>query len=322
MDNAGNLKPSFYKTKRKIIVQYGWKLIRTIILVGISYYILYPIVLKIAVSLMEKRDLYDITVLLIPKNFTLDNYVKVFKAMDYGNSFLQTAFVTLITVVSQLMACALVGYGFARFKFPLKKLLFAMVIFTLIVPPQTIIVPMYLNYSFFDVFGLIKLITGKTLSLTNTPWTFVVSGLTCMGLKNGMYIFIVRQYFRNVPKELEEAALIDGSGAFRTFFSVMLPSARPVLLVIAMFSAVWQWTDIFYSTWFMRGSSLLSRKLDSLAMNISQVESTQGIAVLDPNYTFLLNSTGCILVILPLIIFFLLAQKQFVEGIEQSGIVG
>jgi len=307
---------------RQGLFKYGWILMRSFVLLGISYYILYPLVQKISVSFMKRQDLYDITVLLIPRHFTVDNYKNVFKAMDYMNSFAQTAFVTIITVLTQLVSCTMVGYGFARFKMPLKKFLFAMVIVTLIVPPQTIIVPMYLNFSFFDVLGIFKLVTGKTLSLTNTPWPFVISGLTCMGFKNGLYIFIIRQYFRNIPKELEEAALIDGSGALRTFVSVMLPSARPVLLVIAMFSGVWQWTDVFYSSWFMRGSDLLSRKLDSLAATIAFVEDGKGVPVLEPNYSFLLNSTGCILIILPLIILFLLAQRQFVEGIEQSGIVG
>lgn len=299
-----------------------WKIVRLIIFLGIAYYVLYPLLLKIAVSFMERSDLYDVTVRLIPRHFTTDNIVKVFEAMKYPQAFGETLFVTMLTTAAQLVSCTLVGYGFARYDFPFKKILFALVIFTLIVPPQTIIIPTYLNYAYFDVFGLIRLFTGDTVSVLNKPWTFLISGITCMGLKNGLYIFIVRQYFRNVPLELEEAALIDGSGFFKTFVRVMLPSARPILVVVGLFSAVWQWTDIFYSTWFMKNSLLLSRQLDSLTMTIGRLESVSGVTTVDPNYAFQLNSTGCMLLVLPLILFYLLAQKQFVEGIERSGIVG
>lgn len=303
----------------------GWlfKIVRFIVLAGICYYILYPLIVKLMLAIMDKTNLYDITVGLIPHDFTFSNIQKVWKALDYPKSFLNTLWVTLLTTCTQLISCTLVGYGFARFNFPMKRLLFALVVFSLIVPPATIIIPMYLNYRFFDFTGgLLHSLFGFHVNLVGKPWTFVISGLTCMGFKNGLYIYLVRQYFRNVPKELEEAALIDGAGFLKTFYKIMLPSAKPILSTIVMFSAVWQWTDIFYSSWFMKDAMLLSRKLDVLSMTISVLESGNDIIVLDVNYITQLNATGGILVIIPLIILFVFGQKLFVESIERSGIVG
>lgn len=141
-----------------------------------------------------------------------------------------------------------------------------------------------------------------------------------MGLKNGLYIYLARQFFRNMPKELEEAALIDGAGFAGTFFRVMLPSARPILTVIFLFSSVWQWTDIFYTSWFVPKLNTLSMQLNSLAYTVMDKENIS--QSLDQYYANQISATGCLLAILPLIVLYVLMQRQFIEGIERSGIVG
>lgn len=310
------------KKKRAAVAKVIVKIFRTILVIGICYYVLYPLIAKIFSSFMAQEDLYDTTVGLIPKTWTLENYAIVFETMDYFKSFINTVLITGLVTVLQLVACTLVGYGFARYKFPLKKLLFAIVIAVLIIPPTTIIIPMYLNFRFFDVLGIFGLFTGGAgLNLSNSVWSMVVMSITCMGFKNGLYIYMVRQFYRGVPKELEEAALIDGAGHFKTFISVMLPSAKPILTVVAMFSIVWQWTDVFYNQWFLPNMDLLSNKLMSLNGEVAL--KVAGLAAsLDTGYTNIIISTGTILVILPIVIFYIIGQKQFVEGIERSGIVG
>ena len=298
------------------------KIFRAILIIGICYYVLYPLIAKIFSSFMDQIDVYDTTVGMIPRNWTIINYVRAWKGLDYIKSFFSTLGLTILNTICQIAACTLVGYGFARFKFPLKGLLFGMVIFTLIVPPTTIIIPTYLNFRFFDIFGIIGLFNGGAgINLTNSVWSFVVMGITCMGFKNGLYIFMVRQFFRGVPKELEEAALIDGANHLRTFWSVMLPSAKPILTVVSMFSIVWSWTDTFYQEWFMKTASLLSNKLSVLASTVAN-DVLGGSNTFDESYARIIMSSGVILVILPLIIYYVFAQKQFVEGIERSGIVG
>lgn len=315
-----------------------WKLVRTIILVGISFYILYPLLIKLSLTFMDKSNLYDATVNLIPRDFTLQNIRDVMKAMDFGWAFLGSLICVIVATVTQLVSCTLIGYGLARFKFPGRGLVFGLVIFTLVVPPATIIICNYLNLTYFDIFGIFKSLgvrmnlTSGTFTFGSTsfrlnmiPWALIVYGLTGVAYKNGIYIFIIRQYFRNVPKELEEAAYIDGAGHFKTFRRIMLPSATPILLVVAIFAAVWQWTDVMFSAWFAQGTPNLAVKLDGLAetiRNIMDRGAGGGIPTLDDAYKRLLNSTGILLVIAPLIAFYGFAQKYFVEGIERSGIVG
>lgn len=315
-----------YVRKKKLKAKVGGiaiKFFRAILILGICYYILYPLIAKAFSSFMAEIDIYDTTVGMIPRNWTLVNYQRAFLGLEYLKSALSTLGLTLLNTVTQIAACTLVGYGFARFKFPLKSLLFGLVILTLLIPPSTIIIPMWLNFRFFDIFGIIGLFTGgQGINLSNSVWAFVVMGITCMGFKNGLYIYMIRQFFRGVPKELEEAALIDGAGHLRTFWSVMLPSAKPILTVVSMFSIVWSWTDIFYQGWFLKTADLLSTNLLGLASTVASELMDMGSAGLDSAYSTIINSAGIILVILPLIIFYLFAQKQFVEGIERSGIVG
>ena len=310
------------KKKRAKIANIVVVIFRAVLVIGICYYILYPLIAKLFSSFMQQQDLYDTTVGLIPKHWTLENYVLALKTMDFGKSFLNTFLITILVTVLQMASCTLVGYGFARYKFPLKGLLFALVIFTLIIPPTTIIIPMYLNFRFYDILGIFGLFTGGVgINLMDSVWAIVIMSITCMGFKNGLYIYMIRQFYRGVPKELEEAALIDGAGHFRTFISVMLPSAKPILTVVAMFSIVWQWTDIFYSQWFLPSMSLLSTKLMTISADVA-LDTIGLTAVLDSGYANIMISTGTILVIVPILIFYIIGQKQFVEGIERSGIVG
>ena len=297
-----------------------FKCFRLIIILGISYYILYPLVKKLSIALMPTADLYDNTIGLIPRHLTLENFKKVWETMKYGASFMNSLLLSLGVTVTQVISCTLVGYGFARFQFPCKKLLFALVILTLVVPPHTIIIPLYLTFRYMDVFYLKTLITGTPFNLLNSFWPFLLSGLTCMGYKNGLYVYLNRQYYRGVPKEIEEAALIDGAGAFKTFLFVMLPSSRPIMVVCAMFSFVWQWTDIFFSSWYMNSSfSLLSIQLSALKDNIWALNKTME---LDQHFVSQLNAAGSLLVVLPILLLYVVAQKSFVEGFERSGVVG
>lgn len=288
-------------------------LVRGIIVCGVCYYVLFPILQSFFQTFMARTDLYDSTVDLIPKNWTFDNLKIMFKAVNIPVTTLTTLSICLLVTATQLCSCTLVGYGFARFKFPLKNALFMLVIFTLVVPPQTIITPLYLNFRNF---------AGTGLNLLNTVFPFGILGITAMGLKNGLYIFMIRQFYRNVPKELEEAAMIDGAGFLRTFVSVMLPSAKPILSVVAIFSLVWQWTDTFYNGWFAPNIKVLSTQILAVPTNLSVIQELLGVSVIEDGYDRLLNGTGSLIIMLPLIIFYIFTQRAFVESVERGGIVG
>jgi len=293
-----------------------WKIFRTVLLVGISYVILYPILLKISIAFRGQEDMFDQTIFWFPKHVSFDNFIYVMEKMDYWGSLMNTLFIAAMAAILQTISCALAGYGFARLKFWGSSVLFVLVIFTIIVPPQTIMVPTYLHYRYFDLLGLVELLTGKPeLNLLNTQWPFILSYLTATGLKNGLYIFIFRQFFRSLPNELEEASLVDGAGPFRTFRSVMLPNAVPAIVTVVLFSFVWQYSDTYYVSMFLTESSVLS-------MQLSALPGTLGLNSSEPILNSYRLNAGIVLVIIPLIIFYLLLQKKFVESVERSGIVG
>lgn len=298
--------------------------VRGVIIFGICFVILYPMYLKLSVSLMNESDLYDATVKYVPKHFTLDNYRKVLKGLEYWKSMAFTALLSAGVSLLQMAACMLTAYSFARFRFPGKKLLFGCVIFSLIVPPQIVMLPMFMKFRFFDIFSIFKTITGNPLNLIDTPWPMLIQAVTCTGFKNGLYIYMLRQFFKGLPKELEEAAFVDGCGKFRTFIQIMVPSSLPMMVTVFLFGFVWQWTDSFYTNMYIPKASLLANKLNSLATVMHQQYSDMGgsMTFVSPGFASQMNNTGSLLVILPLILLYLVCQKYFVEGIERSGIVG
>src|SRR5690606_26916029 len=258
--------------KKQVVAKKGgnllWSFVRMVLIFGICFIILQPLFTKFTVSLMEEADLYDATVVYIPNNITFENYLVALEGMDYVPTFLRTLGLSLMASLLQLASCTIVGYGFARFKFPFKNLIFMFVILCLLVPPQTLMLPLFLHFRFFDVLGLFETITGKAgLNLLDSVWPFLLTSITAMGFKNGLYIFMMRQYFKGMPLELEEAAYIDGSGAFKTFYKIMLPSAVPMLVTIFLFSFVWQWTDSFYTGLYLSDYKVMAGALGSLSAN-------------------------------------------------------
>jgi multiple sugar transport system permease protein len=295
---------------------------RALVIIGTCYVILYPIIVMLSTSFMDPaRDLYDMTVRWVPRNFTVDNFRPVASVMNYGRAFLTTSALSLLVASLNVFSCMLVGYGFARFRFRGSGLLFALVILTLVIPPQTIMIPLYLHFRFFDVLGLARLLGHpEGINLLNTPWPFVLLSSLGMGMRSGLYILVFRQFFKNMNKEIEEAAWVDGAGPFRTFFSVMAPNATPAITTVFLFSFVWQWNDDFYSTIFMEEIATLPRALQSLAptLKVMMGETMK----LDPYYESLLNNAGSLLVIAPLLGLYLVAQKAFVQSVERTGLVG
>lgn len=299
-----------------------WSFVRLVLIAGLSFVILYPILQKIATAIKDKTDLYSPIVVWIPEHFSLDNFKQVIEIMDYWatlrNTFALSAMTTLLTALS----CALAGYGFARLKFRGSNLLFAGVILTILVPPTTILIPVYINLKDFTLLGLIPLLTGKSVNLLNTYWPFILTSLTANSLKAGLYILIFRQFFRGIPKEVEEAAYIDGAGIGRTFTRIMLPNALPAIITVLLFAFVWQWNDSFFTTTYLTTSKVMSIQLASLPYNLSILLSDGVNSKADPFYLSMVQDTGILLALLPLIIIYIFVQRYFVESIERTGIVG
>lgn len=315
-----NRKSNNYLLK-KTILRFAIKFVRFVLLFGLCFLILQPLLNKVSISFMEEQDLYDSTVINIPRHFTTASYRLTGSLLSYWQSMFTTAGISLLVSVLQIISCTLVGYGFARYKFPLKNLWFGLVVLVILVPPTTIMASLYLNFSFFDILGIFKLTTGAPLNLLNSIVPYILMCLGCMGLKSGLYIYMIRQFFRGIPKELEEAAYVDGCGKLATFVRIMLPDAKPIITSCFLFAFVWQWTDSFYARLFFNEYSILANKLTGLSsaldnyLQVRQIAQKASIA-----YSQAIISTGTLMAIIPLILIYLVAQKGFVESLSQTGI--
>lgn len=303
------------KTLRRKGYTYIWKLMRFVLLVGLSFMILYPVFVKFSASLKSTADMMDSTVVFIPKNPTLQNYKIVLNSVNYTLTLLMTVLFCLVQSLLQLASCSLVAYGIARFKFKGHKLLFGMAVLTLIIPPQIILLPLYIRFHFFgitNIFQFSGIFSG--VDLINTYWPFLLLSGTALGFKNGLYIYLLRQHFKNMPMALEEAAYIDGCGPFRTFLRIMLPGSVPMLVTVFLFSFVWQWNDTVYSGIFFPEIPTLANKLYGMVFTTMGAGTTLMSAVLESPKFFLLITL--------IVILYLFTQKLFVQSISRSGIVG
>ncbi len=291
---------------------------RLIILGGVSFVILYPLFTRTLVSLMPLEDVYDLSVNIYPKSFTLDNYIRAWNFLDMSELLPNTFLYPILISVAQTLAASVVAYGFSRFNFPLKNFLFALVIIAMVIPPDIRLLPLYLSFKSFDPFGLIQLFGGTPLNLLDTPWPFVLLGLTCTGLKNGFYVFLMHQYYRGMPKELSEAAYVDGAGFIRAFATVFLPGASQIIITVFLFSFVWQYLDSLFTSVFAQHVPMLSIELSRLLTNADSVEA--GISNL-AQFSLVRNAAMMFLII-PLLILYLFCQRYFTQSIERSGLVG
>jgi multiple sugar transport system permease protein len=299
-----------YLLKNKINSSVG-SFLRGMLIFGLCFLILQPILNQISISVMNHNDLFDPTVVTIPRRLSAANFRMVNQLMGYWGALGRTIGISFLVAVLQIIACTLTAYGFARFKFPLKNFWFFCVLLTIVVPPQTIMAPLYLNFMFFDPFGLVSLFNGGPVNLINNLSGYLLMVSTGLGLRSGLYIFMLRQHFRNMPKELEEAAYIDGCGRLRTFVQIMLPDAVPMLVSCFLFAFVWQWTDSFYSTLFLRGSGVLSMGLSALGEGFVRLhQDMHGHAQIPATAVLQATiATGVLLTLAPLIVLYSIAQK-------------
>ena len=324
--------PFLERMKAKLVNLYTlqrvvWYLFRFLLLLGISYVILFPFFSKISSSFMAPEDFVDVTVRLIPKHPTLDTYSAIIKDNSYFEALLNTFVLSLACALIQTFVCCVIAYGFAKFKFKGNNLLFMCVLFTMVVPHATLQLSLFMKFRYFDILGIVNLLGGgvidalnvtggvTSINFINSNWPLYILSITGLGYKNGLYIFMLRQFYRGIPNELEESAYLDGSGVFRTFFSIIIPLSMTMMITVFMFAFCWQWTDNFYTELFYTtaGAKLLP---DIIKVPKSLDTNYAGQAL----YTAAINNTCGILIMLPLIILYLFGQRYIVQGIERSGL--
>ena len=315
-----NRRSGGYLLKRRA-KQIAISVIRALLMFGLCFMIIQPMITRFSMSFMEERDLYDSTIVLLPRHVTLQNYVDVANLTSFPTSMLNTLWLSILMSFCQVVSTTLVAYGFARFEFPLKKFWFACVVALIIIPPQTIQSALYMTFSKFDILGIFKATTGDTLSIRTSIWPYIMMCLTCMGLKDGLYIYMLRQYFKGVPESLEEAAYVDGCGTMHTFMKIMLPDAVPIIASCFLFSFVWQWTDLFYSRNFLSGYTLFAVQMSTMTTRMGRYYSTSltdAITVTNGR-SLQLISIAVLFCCIPLIILYCFTQRTFVESLAMTG---
>lgn len=311
---------------RKKSVGILYSIFRLVILLSIGFIIIYPLIYTVITSLQSKYAFLNSTRVWIPTEFAiLENYSAAFNAMEYVKSLWSTVRNELLSAAIEIASCALVAYGLARFNFKLKKVYTAILFLTILVPEMMIIIPRMLNYSHLDLFGilgLVKNMTGVDLrpNIIDSPFAFWLPSIFGVGLRSGILIYIYIQFFKGLPKELEEAAWVDGAGPFRTFLSIALPSSGVVILTVAVFSMIWHWNDTVLSGMYMSADF-------PLAYQVSTLENTLGqkyhiiTSARDPQGMGYLMA-GCVLFIVPMLIVYMIVQHWFIESIDRVGITG
>ena len=316
MSSLKKKNPKQRALKLPAISEIVWAIFRFILLLGLCYVIISPFLQKISAMFMSPSDLQNPTVWMVPLNPTLDNVKRVFKYGGYLPAFGNSLLISTLCATLQTFTCCMVGYGFAKFKFRGRTFFFLMSVFTIVIPPQTLYLAMYMKFRYFDIFGILGLLGVGKVKFVETILPSTILSATALGLKNGLYIFVFRQFFKGVPQELNEAAWVDGCNPIRAFFEIMIPLSKSMLISVFLLSFAWQWTDTFYSGLFNRSMTVLPMILNKVTA-IATESISNGTMM-----SSVMQNTAVVMIILPIFIFYLIFQRKLIQGIERSGIVG
>ncbi len=303
----------WFKTPKRVsekIVRMGMY----VLIIDLAFVFIFPFLFMLVTSLKTNTELYDITVNWVPKTLKFENYIIAFRALDYAIYSKNSLMITIMATIGHLLSCSFIGYGLARYQFPGKKILIFVVIIAMIVPVQTIIVPLYIVFA--------------NLKWLNTYLPVIVPTFFGYGLKGSLFLLVFRQFYLGLPKELENAAKIDGCGFIMTYWRIALPIARSAFLVTLLLSLVWHWNDFYEPAIYASKPSqiTLPARLNELVamvnrppeglfdeMALADGESTVNNAVL---------MAGICMVVMPVIAVFATLQKKFMQGIERTGLTG
>nr|WP_232242641.1 carbohydrate ABC transporter permease [Paenibacillus sp. GSMTC-2017] len=276
-----------------------------VILINVAFIYIKPILYMVTTMVKDARNILDPAVIWVPKSIYWGHLKEASEMLNYGKSFLISISLASSVSILQVFSCAIAGYAFARLDFPLKKLWGTLLLFTFIMPPQITILP---SIMLFKEFGWM-----------NTFLPMVVPALFGHGLKGALFVIIYRAFYSTLPKELDEAARIDGAGPFRLFFRVMLPISRSATVVVVLFAFVWNWNDFYFPSLFMFTAENvpLSITLARMAGEMANAEGGGEITV----YAEAIKMAASFLIIMPLLIIYLFAQRWFIEGVERTGLV-
>lgn len=310
-----------YKTKRRCR-SFIANAARYIVLIAFSYMLIYPIIFMISNALKSTADYYDVTVQWVPKEFSLNSFKIALNVLDYQNSLISTVVNEVVAALIEVFSCMVAAYGLSRFNIKGKKVLNLILIITMLIPFPMLLIPSYVNFRFLDFAGILKLIGGLIgtelrPSILDTPLVFWLPSLCAVGLKGSLFIYIYCQFFKGLPRELEEAAWIDGAGAWKTFFAIIIPSSSTSIITVLLFSVIWHWNDYLLAQTYLSENYPLGVQLGNI--NSLVARNVEGITSMNQGGVIM---ACCFLMIAPMLIFYIIIQKKFIASISTSGIVG
>jgi ABC-type glycerol-3-phosphate transport system permease component len=267
------------------------RLLTYAILILIALVEIFPLVWMLFTSVKDQREVFAGS--LLPQTFHFDNYIRVWNTIDAPRHFANSILVTAITIVIVVTVSTLAGYAFARFTFPGNNVIFYMFLMSMIIPGQVTLIPLFI---FFKNLGLLNTLPGLSFSYLGGALPFA--------------IFLLRAFFRTLPTELRDAGLIDGLTEFGVFLRIYLPLAKPGLATVVIFQFLGTWNEFMFATTFMQTPA--NKTIQSALYNAMGRYSTDWTAL----------CAGLSMAVLPVIIVYLLLQRQFQQGLTAGAIKG
>ena len=306
-----------------------FKVFRLLFFIGMIYIVLYPVLIMLSRAFRTSSDMLNPTVIWLPQNFTTLNFKIAAELTEFETTALLTGRIALISTLFSMVSCSMAGYALGRYKIRGKAIFMALAILTVVVPVQTYLIPIFFKFRFFDFFGIGKIVglftgTTATVSLSESEISYYILAALGAGIRSGLFVLLFYQNFKGLPKELEDAARIDGCNEAKVFLRVMLPNASAPYLVTLILSLVWYWNDTVYDSILMRKTQLLAVKVADLkALINASFMSIQkyGIEQNGVSETVIYFAAGLLFIIPPFILY-LIAQRFFMQSIERTGIVG
>lgn len=282
-----------------------------VLLIGISFIFLYPILQMIITSFMSLEDLIDPTVIWIPSRLVVQNYIKAAEVLKFWDALWDSILVSALPTLCGVISSSLIGYGFAHYDFPGKKIWFALLFAIFLIPTLLLSIPTYVMYS--------------DLGILKTLGAYIYPSLTGFGLRQSVFIFIFYQFFNMMPKEISESAEVDGANALQIFIKIAIPMVIPAFIITTLYSFVWYWNETGLAQMYFQGeyTTLQIAVMDfkaiydklygggNVGMNSANESFNQGV-----------QFAGTMLSILPLLILYAFTQKWFVESADRAGIAG
>lgn len=285
-----------------------YKIVIYLLLLIIGFAYLYPLLFMVSTSLMDMDDLVNPTVQWIPTKLYLNNFKIAANVLNVRDSLINSIIMAGVPAILQTISSALIGYAFARFEFPLKKLWLGLLLFTFLLPVQVTLIPKYIMFS---NYGMI-----------NTPLTSFLPALFGQGIRSTIFILIFYQFFSSYPKSIDEAAQIDGANHLTIFLRIAIPMSVPAIVVSILFSFVWYWNETYLSSLFFGNSiQTLPMRLQSFVDAYSRMYPVNDASLVN-RLNEGIRMAATLITIVPLILLYLLLQKQFVESIDRTGITG